>query len=132
MNNHGHPHNPNERSRKTIREWDTVEVIVDEMRPAGKYDFAVEIVVERPIFTDGSYGFERVLARIQLGDRFLRLNTKALTALLNTLGDNKSKILRAINEARNYNDNLRSRPNYSNQQTRNNNLHPRRQRRYNQ
>lgn len=104
----------NEHQRR-IDDWDILETIVDEERAAGKFDFSTEIVIERPVFEDGDTGYQRVLAIIQVGERFLRLNTKALTALLDILNENEVKILRAITSVNTANDNKR-RQHYNQQQ----------------
>jgi hypothetical protein len=105
----------NGQHQRIINKWETLEIIVDETKPAGKFDFSLEIVTEKPIFEDGESGYERVLATIQVGDRFLRLNGKALSALMSVIENNEVNILKAINNTNTANEDIR-RQNYQRKQ----------------
>jgi hypothetical protein len=86
------------RRESRVKEWETLERIVERSVEIGRASLRLEIVIDQPILDNDRRGFKRVATKISMGDRFLRLNTKALISLLDILTEERSVLLEAIDK----------------------------------
>jgi hypothetical protein len=97
------------RPRQQVAEWKTHKTIVNVTESLGDRvpELGLSIVIDQPILEDGTERFKRLNASISLGNRFLRLNTKALIRLMDLFVEHRSAILDAQDEVHDYNEQLR-------------------------
>ena len=74
--------NGRQRRETRIKEWETLERVTNRTEEIGRQSLGIEVVIDQPLLDNGRRGFKRVGTKLSMGDRFLRLNTKALVALL--------------------------------------------------
>jgi hypothetical protein len=89
-----------------VKEWETLEKIVTREEEIGRQKLGVQIVIDQPILDNDRRGFKRVATKLNIGDRFIRLNTKALIALLDILTEERSDILAAVDKVHADNEEL--------------------------
>ena len=92
------------RDRRQIDRWEKIRTVVDERSDRGNLPLKFNISIERPIFTNGDVGYLRVNAIITVGSYYVRLATRALIDLLDILAEHRGKILDAVDEVRDRND----------------------------
>jgi hypothetical protein len=81
-----------------VKEWETLERIAAREEEIGRQKLGVQIVIDQPILDNDRRGFKRVATKLNIGDRFIRLNTKALIALLDILTEERTAILAAVDK----------------------------------
>lgn len=64
--------NGNDRPRRKVEKWDTLEVLFSGRRVINRVDIGFVIKIEQPIFEDGSRGYPKLGVTLNRGDRFLR------------------------------------------------------------
>ena len=98
--------NGRQRRETRIKEWETLERVTNRTEEIGRQSLGIEVVIDQPLLDNGRRGFKRVGTKLSMGDRFLRLNTKALVALLDILTEERSALLAAIDKVHADNEEL--------------------------
>ena len=86
------------RDDKRIDHWVTLKRVVSEINRDSKLPLKLNVIIERPEFTDGEQGFSRVSTTIGVGNYYVRLATKATIILLDLLAEYRRDILKAVDE----------------------------------
>ena len=108
-----HHRNNNNRGRRPFREerridhWVTIRRIVNVTNNEGKLPLKLNVVIERPEFTNGERGFGRVNMTIGVGNYYVRLATKATITLLDLLAEHRGAILAAVDEVHDLNQQVK-------------------------
>jgi hypothetical protein len=89
-----------------VKDWETLETIVKREEDIGRQKLGVQIVIDQPILDNDRRGFKRVATKLNIGDRFIRLNTKGLMALCDLLTEERSAILAAVDKVHADNEEL--------------------------
>jgi hypothetical protein len=106
------------RDDRRIDHWVTLKRIVDVTNREGKLPLKLNVIIERPEFTNGERGFGRVSMTIGVGNYYVRLATKATITLLDLLAEHRGAILDAVDEVHGLNQQVKEEQGRGRQQDR--------------
>lgn len=95
------------RNDRRIDHWITLQRVVNVINKDWKLPLKLSVIIEQPKFTDGERGFSRINMTIGVGDYYVKLATKATMTLLDLLTEYRSDILKAVDDVREMNQELK-------------------------
>jgi hypothetical protein len=81
-----------------VDHWNILKTVVSANDHIGKMEFRFVVTIEQPTMEDKSLGNKKVVAKVDIGDHYIRLTTRALNALMHVIDTHRSAIDSAVEE----------------------------------